>query len=537
MYISVDNFLRHWKSLRFDNESDVREDFVTPLLWTLGYAKNTVNDIVREKHFKLGTKGYSMRGSQRVRVDYIPTLRLKRFWLIEAKLGDDRILSEEDLLQAHFYAIHPEVQARFIVLTNGLEIRLYDAYPPVHLKKKASLYDDYIMICRQADCERTFDQLYNFLNAKTMLASIQDHMIVTLRQTLEVEIDEGVPDRLKDKLTWVLEGAKPRIAQNARQLQQQAWQEFFAENRQQREALTFDELLVHMNIPRNAQLVYGQEMVRRFMAQPYDERGAMLTTLIQTFMGRPHAVFRVHCADIIMQLVLMKADVPSIPGVPTLMDGLLLIAGLNMSYCGGVEILEALTHLDNTTLRVAKKFCMRFTMKPIEDQLSRMKATLPAEDWVRDIAGVAGRMVAATSQMAQIFWQRYAYLPTAAEVWNGIWSLEALETVLDRMPAPTYPKGDSDILHFEWYGLTLDILSLGTHEILRRARSQLAEMGAPPSLLTLADMERDTVVRNLSKPKAPPPEFDQQGDDWLKNLITAVTGAAGAEMNRYLETP
>jgi len=37
--------------LRFDQETDVREDFITPLLWTLGYRKGTVADIMREWYY------------------------------------------------------------------------------------------------------------------------------------------------------------------------------------------------------------------------------------------------------------------------------------------------------------------------------------------------------------------------------------------------------------------------------------------------------------------------------------------------------
>jgi hypothetical protein len=121
-------FARGWARRDFSswNENDIREEHLAPLLLTLGYAKGTVNDILREKTLALAAP-YHRVGRKKVAIDYIPTVRLQGFWILEAKPGSPREMTFGDLLQAHLYAIHPEVQARLFALSNGWSMRIYDA--------------------------------------------------------------------------------------------------------------------------------------------------------------------------------------------------------------------------------------------------------------------------------------------------------------------------------------------------------------------------------------------------------------------------
>ena len=84
-------FVERWRSLDFTawNESDVREGFITPLLHILGYAKDTMRDILREKTLTL-SEAYHRIGRKRVDIDYVPTVRLRRYWVIEVKPGNTK---------------------------------------------------------------------------------------------------------------------------------------------------------------------------------------------------------------------------------------------------------------------------------------------------------------------------------------------------------------------------------------------------------------------------------------------------------------
>ena len=85
------SFIEKWKEIDFSdwNENDIREDFIAPLLRILGYAKNTLNDINREQTLRLN-EPYQRIGRTRINIDYIPTFKLKSFWIIEAKSGITR---------------------------------------------------------------------------------------------------------------------------------------------------------------------------------------------------------------------------------------------------------------------------------------------------------------------------------------------------------------------------------------------------------------------------------------------------------------
>ena len=101
-------FTDFWKKIDFSeyNEMDIREEFIAPFLGVLGYSKNTINGIIREKSLEL-PEPFQRVGRKMIRIDYAPTIRLKSFWILEAKPGNIRQMDTGDLLQAYLYATHP----------------------------------------------------------------------------------------------------------------------------------------------------------------------------------------------------------------------------------------------------------------------------------------------------------------------------------------------------------------------------------------------------------------------------------------------
>ena len=100
-------FVAHWKSLpisREHPEQAVREQILAPMLVVLGYGLRTVNEILYEHGERL-PGGYTMAGAKRIKVDYIPTLQLQRFWIMEAKSPGTlakTVANQKAFLQAHF---------------------------------------------------------------------------------------------------------------------------------------------------------------------------------------------------------------------------------------------------------------------------------------------------------------------------------------------------------------------------------------------------------------------------------------------------
>ena len=100
------------------SEADIREEFIVPLLKLLGYRKDLDYSISREESFSLSPL-FLQIGRTRIKLDYICSVRKQKFWIIESKPGglskdrDDQELTMEDIAQAHFYSLHPEIDAKF----------------------------------------------------------------------------------------------------------------------------------------------------------------------------------------------------------------------------------------------------------------------------------------------------------------------------------------------------------------------------------------------------------------------------------------
>jgi hypothetical protein len=113
------------KKYNFDqlNETDIREEIITPLLKELGYSSGTQNKIIREQplrypYSQLGRKKPNKDPLLRGKADYICEIKDGPRWTIEAKSPSANI-SIDDIEQAYSYAIHPEIRATYFCVTNG----------------------------------------------------------------------------------------------------------------------------------------------------------------------------------------------------------------------------------------------------------------------------------------------------------------------------------------------------------------------------------------------------------------------------------
>jgi hypothetical protein len=117
-------------------EAFVESKFLSPLLECLGYEKHRDYEVIRHgddgSAFKL-TYPPVADGAKKVRhyhPDYIPTIRKQTFWIVEAKSPTDVFYPFEAkyLVQGFQYCVHPEIQAKYLVVTTGLNTAVYDAH-------------------------------------------------------------------------------------------------------------------------------------------------------------------------------------------------------------------------------------------------------------------------------------------------------------------------------------------------------------------------------------------------------------------------
>ncbi len=280
-------FLSRWKSIDFAewNETEVREGFIIDLLHTLGYRKGTTYDLEMEKPLTLA-KPYHRIGREKVNIDYAPAIRKRYFWIVEAKPGKAQEMKMGDLLQAHLYAVHPEVQARLVVLANGWQVRVYDALT-------LSSWDDPLLVVNQSDKEEVFVELREMLGAPKMLAYQRKRLLDIVRTTLESEVDIGVLDNLAGELF----ASSPQMAGGSSKRTQKLWMSSMKKHFDDEEAElrkdTTEVLFVKMDLPTDGRPHPAREFVRRIVQAGPPEQARLVDELAMHYRGRPHNIFRV----------------------------------------------------------------------------------------------------------------------------------------------------------------------------------------------------------------------------------------------------
>ena len=115
-------------------EDSVREEIVKPLLAKLGYTASGKYKILRSKKLQHPFVK-TASGKRRINIypDYLLNVNGKHRWVLDAKAPSEEIKTGENPEQVYFYAIHPEIRAKYYVLCNGKEFVVFalDTVEPV----------------------------------------------------------------------------------------------------------------------------------------------------------------------------------------------------------------------------------------------------------------------------------------------------------------------------------------------------------------------------------------------------------------------
>src|ERR1700722_20107047 len=141
---SIESQLAELEAIDFAGKAEafVESRFLTPLLECLGYETHRDHEVIRHgddgSSFKLNYPPVET-GAKRVKhynPDYVPTIRKQLFWIIEAKSPKDVAypFDTKYLVQGLQYCIHPEIQAHYLLVSNGLVSCLFDAHGAVFLE-------------------------------------------------------------------------------------------------------------------------------------------------------------------------------------------------------------------------------------------------------------------------------------------------------------------------------------------------------------------------------------------------------------------
>ena len=198
-------------------EAFVKSCFLTPLLSCLGYEAHKDYEVIR--HGDDGS-AYKLRyppvekGALRIKhynPDYVPTIRKKMFWIIEAKSPKDVRYPFEAkyLVQGLQYCIHPEIQAKYLLMTNGMDTAVYDAHGSVFFDK--DIYEP-ILAFKSTELVQRWDEIFYLLSVETLRIRIEADLKKMYDKLCLSSLDKSYPHRLIQQI-----GAS--AAENAQQIE------------------------------------------------------------------------------------------------------------------------------------------------------------------------------------------------------------------------------------------------------------------------------------------------------------------------------
>lgn len=511
------DFITYWKNTDFSkyNEMDVREELISHLLHLLGYSKNTVNSIIREKTLQL-TQPFQRIGRKRIQIDYAPTIRLKSFWILEAKPGNVKEMDVGDLLQAYLYASHPEIQAEYIVLCNGWKLMIYDVHQVMD-------WDIPFFEISNEDCDSKFQELKQILSAKTMLKYRREQLLQQIRNTFEVELDVEQWKGFVRSFNKMKHPIEARIQENVWELQKKEYDKREKQAKEELKQADPKKLIGWMELAglRNAQ--WNREYCRRIEEADKKERTALVKLLMQHYLGRCHAEFQCDCLAILLHVVKEHMELDTDAYVRTPKELLCEVIEGNLTYHKGNSLQNALDHLNKLCHKFAYIVMRSSSMQHISQMVSDSKMNMEIEELLVERPSVAGKMVPLINIVTDYLWFYLSRKNTPQEIFRNISVLQSGLQKLEGLELPQYPDHDDDFLWYESYGDDFDYLFRVSHLLLSKKGDIIAELGLPADIKHIIFLEEQEALKFIPKmPHSMQEPTMQEQNKVVEKIIAAL---------------
>jgi hypothetical protein len=204
---SIETQLRQLAALDFADKAEafVESRFLTPLLECLGYETHKDYEVLRHgdggASFKLSYPPVE-RGAQKVKnynPDYVPTIRKKMFWIIEAKSPKDvpHPFDLKYLVQGLQYCIHPEIQAQYLLVSNGVVSSVFDAHGAVFLDQ--DMYTP-VLEFRASELPQRWPEIYDMLGVEKLRTRIEANLKSAYDKLCLSSLDRNYPGELLNRI-------------------------------------------------------------------------------------------------------------------------------------------------------------------------------------------------------------------------------------------------------------------------------------------------------------------------------------------------
>lgn len=195
--------IENFSKLDSYSEQDVREDIIAPILHALGYQKESIFSVERDKSLWIAGK--------RLAFDYSLTLWEENFWIIEAKKPSvtKGKFGYNELWQVLQYAVHPTINAALLVLCDGHAIEIFD--------REQSLVNPVLRVER-INFVRDFDKIRSILSPLQAWFFQKRRIVRLIDKVLDREYNLGRLDELEKMLQRRVEGKQQTVIENMRKI-------------------------------------------------------------------------------------------------------------------------------------------------------------------------------------------------------------------------------------------------------------------------------------------------------------------------------
>jgi hypothetical protein len=213
------------------------------------------------------------RGAKRVKhfnPDYMPTIRKKCFWIIEVKSAKNVVypFDKNSIVQGLQYCIHPEIRAKYLVLTNGLYTCVYDSFSRIY--GEGDIYEP-LLEFSNADIDIKWNEIYQLLSAEKIKDFIEDDILSMYQKLVSSSLDKEYPKYMLGKIETISEKASEEINKHVTHLRIESTMQSFQCQQEECASLSPEALYSRMEMPLISGKGIGQHYTERSIALGHSE--------------------------------------------------------------------------------------------------------------------------------------------------------------------------------------------------------------------------------------------------------------------------